>query len=197
MDVYQNHPLTVSPGRKFLPTAFLVFISVLVGFVLSNRIDPYLPSPFGNTQKGYQSGFSAAQDSLARNTGNVPTPSDVRTVIGTVTAISGTKFTLSVTQPASGTDQSLSTRTVSIDASTTVMRVALKDPATYRAEVSAYAAKQQGQTGSVGMPPANFTIVGARFSDIKVGDPVSVLSIANIKSLKYFTARYIEIMPKI
>ena len=174
----------------------IIFISLIIGGVLNSFSDPYLPASLSNTQKGYQSGFAAAKAVVASSTSSNSVIPDVRTVEGTVTAVSGATFTLKVASLNQGDDPSLATRTVTTNASTTVMKVALKDPATYQAEMTAYLAKQK-QTGSTtGTQPVNFNVVGGNVSDIKVGDAVSVLSLVNIKTAKDITARYIQIIPK-
>lgn len=184
-------------GNEIKTISLSVVIAFLIGAVVAMLADPYLPSPLSNTQKGYQNGFNAAKTLVASSSvgGFFQTPADVRTLSGTVTAISGNRITFHVQSSNPFDDPSLANRTAIVDASTTVIRLAQKDPVVYQAEMDAFTKAQKTAT-TTGILPTPTVVASAQASDIKIGDMINVLTLVNVKTLGEFTVRAIQILPK-
>lgn len=195
----QNNSLVVSPPFLYLMTA----IAFLLGGIIGAYADPYLPASLSNTQKGYQSGFTAAKTLVEKSSLGAfftATPNDIRTVSGTVTAVNGDKISLhsaSVENPFDSV--SINDRVVRVGSETKVIRLVPKDIKTAEAEMDAFrkALQKSGTTtaSSFNAPPYNQMMVTA--SDIKLGDIVIVTADTNIKNLVEFTAQKIQIEPKV
>ena len=126
----------------------------------------------------------------------VGVPTDMRTIPGTVTAISGNTFTL---HTANSSDPALADRTVVVTAETTVTKAVQKDQATQNADMTAFskavaAAKSKPQLVVL---PSKFTTVPADLSEITIGSLVVVATQTNIETLKSFSATSISIQAPI
>ena len=171
-------------------------VLVLIGAIIGALSDPYLPASLSNAKKGYQAGFDAAK-TLVLNSGvgnMIKTPDDIRTLQGTVTAVSGSTLTLHLRSVNPFDDPALADRTVLLDASTTIVKLVPKDPAAYQAELASFTKASKGSAASA-TPPALFSTVVASAASLTVGGPISVTASENIKNLKEFAASDIQILP--
>ncbi len=182
MDVYPGQPQSMTRSCSTSTHIIGIVVSLLIGVVVGVVADPYLPAPLSNTQKGYQSGFTAAQDLIKNSSfGKVfEAPADVRIVTGTVTAIQGNTLELKANiNPLD--DPALAHRTLLLSASTTVLKIT-----------------QTGFPTSVAtstkIAVAPFKATPVKIADIKVGDTISALSSVNIKSLSEFPVITVQIM---
>ncbi len=186
------------------PTQLPRYISILaaglvVGAIIGVFVAPYLPFST-NSNNTYQAGFAAAKNLFENSSigGAFRTSSDVRTLSGSVTAVSGNQFTLHIQSANPFDDTSLSDRTVLIGATTTIDSLVPKDPKVFQAEMSAFAKTNQspGSASKNIPPPDPFTRTPATVADIVAGSSVTVFAAENIKTLKTFSVNHILIQRK-
>ncbi len=185
-----------TPNR--LKFSIIGIIILLIGAIVGMFADPYLPASLSNTKKGYQSGFDAAR-MLVENSdfGHfLSTPSDVRILSGTVTAVNGDLIALHLQSVNPFDGPALADRTVIVDASTTVTRLVPIDPKVFQAEMNSFVTAAQGAATNTKTPPASFTTAATDAASIKVGDSINVSASENIKTLKEFPASSITILLK-
>ena len=160
-------------------------IALLAGIILGVFVDPYLPASISNAKKGYQAGFEAAKMLVASSSVGAMfnTPADVRSLSGTVTAIHGDTLTLHVGVTDPFGDPALADRMVTIDASTTIVRLTIRpgSPATSK--------------DAIPTPPL-FTQTAVNLSGISIDDPLTVTAAENIATAKAFTATGIQIQAR-
>ncbi len=160
---------------------------LLVGIAIGVFADPYLPASLSNTQKGYQAGFESAKTLVASSSigAMFNTPADVRSLSGTVTAINGGTLTLHVGMEDPFGDPALADRIVTVDASTTIVRLSIRPGSPALA------------TGKDAIPaPPLFTQTAVSLSNIGIGDPLTVTATENIATAKDFTATGIQIQAR-
>jgi hypothetical protein len=164
-------------------TSLAAGAALLVGIVIGVLVDPYLPASISNAKKGYQSGFDAAKMLVASSSVGAMfnTPTDVRMLSGVVTAIDGNIITLRVGMTDPFGDQSLATRVVTVDASTTIVKLDVQTGS-------------QTVTGKnpVGFP-IPFTQTTTNLSGVNVGSPITVTAAKNVAAAREFTATEIQI----
>ena len=182
----QNSPL--SAKQITLGVAILV-----AGIIVGAAASFYFYSA-----SSYQAGFNAARSLVEQSSlgGFFRTPTDARTLQGTVTALSGDRLTVRTHSSNPFDDPSLSDRTIFINASTTVIKVVQKDAKVFQAEMLNFLKASEGTATNSRILPVAFITTVANVSDIKVGDSVNVLASEDINSLSEFTARGIQILPK-
>ncbi|HUY05174.1 MAG TPA: hypothetical protein VMV62_00405 [Candidatus Paceibacterota bacterium] len=181
---------------KYLTLGIVLF---LAGTVAGVYADPYLPASVSNAKKSYQSGFVAARTLVENsNLGNFfKTPDDVRSISGTVTAVSSAGLTLHTSSESPFDDLSLTERTVTVDTSTAVVRLTQKDPKVFQSELDAFMKTAQvGSSTAMGYP-SPFVQMPAGFENIKVGDTVIVTAADNIRTKSGFAASSIQIVPQV
>lgn len=176
---------------KLLVLAVAIFIA---GSVASTVVDPYLPSVLSNSKKNYQDGFAAARKLVEESSlGNFfKTPDDVRTLSGTVTAVTSEKITMHLTSVNPFDDQSLNDRTVLITADTKIVRLVAKDIEVFQSEMAKFIATPQ----SISVPatfPQPYTQVIGNAQDIKAGELLTVTTSENVKTMKEFMASEIQV----
>lgn len=167
----------------------------LLGVIVVQFSDPFLPSAISNTKKGYQTGFTAAK-TLVENSSlgsMIQTHSEIRTLSGTVTEVNGTQLTLHVRSMNPFADQSLADRIVLIDTSTKVSIMSQKDPKMFQSEMNSYAKSAKANDAQPATLPSPFITTPATVSSIAVGVSVSVTAAESIGTLKEFTASQIQI----
>ncbi len=176
-----------------LKYSVLSLVVFLAGAIVGVFSAPYLPLGTGNT---YQDGFNAAKE-LVENSGIVAatkTPDDARTISGTVSAVSGTGFTIHILSTDPFASLALADRTVLVDSSTTVIKLVPKDPKTLQSEMDAFVkATQAGGDVSKIIPPTPVTDVPGSISDIAVGDFVTIIATENVGALKEFSAAQVQV----
>ena len=195
-------PLTPSPASSTRLAQYLGVLGVglIIGAVIGAFATPYLPlNNTDNTDNTYQAGFDAAKKIIENNLGSVAkTPEDFRTVSGTVSAVSGSGFTLHVQSLDPFADPALASRTVLVDSSTTVIKLVPKDSKTLQSEMDAFVkATQAGGGVSKIIPPTPVTDSPVSVSDIAVGDFVTVIAAENISSLREFSAIQVRVQTQV
>lgn len=148
----------------------------------------------------YQAGFDAAKKLAEEGPLGMMlrTPDDIRTISGTVTAISGNQITIHTQSANPFDDPTLLDRTITVTATTKITKISPVDPKVFQTEMTDYMKKMQG-TKSPSQPltpPASFTSTPATLASIAVGDTLNVTAIENIKTAKEFSASEIQIETK-
>ena len=169
-------------NNVFVGKSLIIMITVFIaGGVIGIAADPYLPSALSNAKKGYQSGFAAARKVIEDSTlgGFFKSPDDIRVLSGTVTAVSGDRITFHIQSTNPFDDSALANRVALINASTTVIKLTPSVGTTTKSTV-----------------PAQFVTSPATVLDIKIGDFINVLALENVKIVKEFSARGIQIQPE-
>lgn len=187
-----NNTKAISPATYLIAGVALL----LAGGIISVFADPYLPASLSNTQKGYQSGFIAAQTLVEDSSlgSFFKTQDDVRAVSGTVTAIDGNRITIhdesSAINPFDG--PAIKDRTIVIDTNTKIIKLTEKTSAMIKAEMDAYLKTLiSSSTPVTTSQPYIQTTVDA--SSIKIGDLLTVTASENVKTVAEFTAQEIQI----
>lgn len=186
---------TQASQNKFL---FSLVAALIVGGIVSVAVDPYLPSALSNAKKGYQSGFTAARKIAegSKYGDFFSTPSDMRYISGIVTAVQDNRLTVRV-QALSPFDNLITDdRTVDIVATTNITKFVAKDSTAYQKELAAWNASSAGKvTGAVA--PSPVTLVPVDRKTITTGITVVVVAAENIKDMKEFAAKEIQVQPKL
>ncbi len=165
---------------------------LLVGAVLGMFTDPYLPASLSNAKKGYQAGFSAAERLvMASSFGTMISPSDVRSVSGTVAAVNGDKITVRTTPTDPFADASLTDRIIDISTGTKIFTVTQNTQSVIQGKLAAFTESTQANKGSGTQLPQPFTQTAASAADIAAGDKVTVSAAENIKTEGEFVANEI------
>ena len=147
--------------------------------------------PF-NSANTYQAGFNTAKTLAEKSFGT--SNADAHMVSGTVSAVSGTGFTLHVQSMDPFANPMLTDREVLVGSSTTVVKLVQKDPKTLQSEMEAFTkATQAGGDVSKIIPPAPVTDVLGSISDISAGDFVTVIATENVNALKEFSAAQVQV----
>ncbi len=165
-------------------TSLAAAVALLVGIAVGIFATPYLPPSFGNYGRGYEAGFNAAKTLVASSSlgAMFGTPVDIRTLSGTVAAISGNQLTLRVGMTDPFGDSTLADRTVLVNASTTIVKLS----------ASSGALTPMAGKDAILTPPL-FTQTAMSLSGISIGDPLTVTAAQNIAAVKEFTATEIQI----
>ncbi len=182
----------VTPQNHLAQYVGMLVIGLIIGAGASFA---FLKSSPTTGNDSYQAGFDAAKQLVLDSSlgGMFKTPDDIRSLSGTVTAISGNQLTLHTQSTNPFDDPALADRTVLINASTTVVKLAQKDPKTFQTEMNAFMKATQSGTSQPATPPEPFTRVPATVADIAVGNVVTVSAADNVKTAKSFTASQIQI----
>ncbi|MHB1163222.1 MAG: hypothetical protein ACYCZZ_01710 [Minisyncoccota bacterium] len=188
-------PLT-PPSTHLSRQLAILGAGLLVGVVIGVFIAPLFTAT-SNTASSYQAGFDAAKKLVENSSvgGMIQSPTDVRTLSGTVTAVNGTQFTLHTQSTNPFDDPSLSDRTVLTDSSTVVVKLVPKDPTVFQTEMNAFikANPVPSSASNSPTPPEPFTRTTVSAATIAAGDTLIVTSAENIKTLKEFSASQIQI----
>lgn len=190
----KNYQLT-----KNLP---IIIISLIVGIALGFLLDPYLPASFSNTKRsyndGYTFGFSAAKSVVEKSTvgGFFKSPSEITTISGTITAIKGNVLTIhsqEINNPFEG--PSINDRNITIGSTTKVFEIKNKTPEAYKVEIADFMKKKYPPEVAKNLYPKPYSRTAIEVSTLKVGDLIGVISATNIKNVKDFTAKEIQLQP--
>lgn len=121
----------------------------------------------------------------------------VHAVLGTVEKISGQEITLKDVKKILNTGGApidwVARMVITVDQSTVVERFMRKDMLVFAKELDAFSQNKARSTSTPPKPPAPYTLGKVTFSDIKVGDIVTVSSLKDIATLTTFTATTIAI----
>lgn len=143
---------------------------------------------------GYLWGGAAVRASYASKIAQVEalfpaSPTDLRSLSGTVAQISGTTLTLHVSSAVA--DPFLVdfpvTRTIMVTGETKITEMIPADPIVLQREAEAYMKQPTGT------PPSPFTETAIALSGIKTGDVVTVTADENILSAPSFTATAVQV----
>lgn len=187
MNQEQSSRPLVCPSHATHYIAMLVF-----GLVLGTGASYFFLKSSGDT---YQAGFDAAKKVVEQsNIGAMIRPvDDIRTLSGSVTAVSGDKVTFHTASNNPFDDATLLDRVVIIGGDTKIVRLSQKDPSVMQEEMAAFTKATQTNTGTRATPPSPYNSTTVKVSDIKVGDSITVVAGENIKSMKEFSATGIQI----
>lgn len=155
-------------------------------------------SVFALWQIRYQMGFNAAKSLVEHSSFGaimMSAPDDIRILSGTVTAVGSDR--IMVHTVSNNPFDTLSDRTVLVASSTKITKFAQKDSAVSKSEMDAYTKAIESKAALKGAssttPPLSFTIAVITTADINVGDMVMITAPDNIKSLRTFTASFIQV----
>lgn len=173
-------------GKYIVIGVVLLILSSAIGAI----IGPVLSSG-GNT--GTQNQSASAPIFQAPTANAADFVQDLRILSGSVTAISGSNFTLH-TQISGITNASLIDRTVIVTGETKIIKTAQKDQATLSSEMAAFAKNMQDAKTKpqLVLQPEPFTRTPADALEISIGDIVTVITAENISTKKEFVASEIE-----
>ncbi|MDD2657400.1 MAG: hypothetical protein PHD04_01910 [Candidatus Pacebacteria bacterium] len=149
---------------------------------------------FGAYQIGYKNGAGSGGE-----TQDGSSVVEAHTLLGTVEKTSGQTVTLNnvrrVTQAADSAKAE--TVVITIDSSTDIERLVLKDATVLSKEMAAFTKKLQGVSGTAAtmVQPDPFVHQKIALSDIKIGETLSVSSSENIAKSTAFTATQIAVLP--
>ncbi len=175
------------------------YIGVLIiGIIIGAGISfAYLKNALTNGQNSYQAGFNAAKQLVENSSiGSMfRTPTDIRAIGGTVTAVNGNQITFHTQSMNPFGSTALNTRTAVVNASTTIVKLTQKDSDVFQAEMNkfmkaTYINKNISQTIT---PPEPFISTPITATNIAVGDNITVTATENIKNMKKFLASKIQI----
>lgn len=173
-----------------------ILVGALIGACASYL---YLRQAPSGTENTYQAGFDAARKLVEESSVGpmLQAASDLRTVSGTVTLVSGNRITIHTQSMDPFLDPSLLDRTIIVSGDTKIISLSQKDQKVVQAEMEEFMKRVQSgvsMTQTV-VAPEPFTRVNVSISDIKVGDMIIVTASENIKTMKEFTASEIQITP--
>lgn len=172
----------------------------IVLFVLGVFASRFIPSYLGGSGGTYQAGFDAARQVFMNSRyGQIVAASDqqeVRQVSGTASAVDGNRITLHTVPVDPFADLALTDRTVLVAADTKIVKLTLKDPKVFQSELAVYTKATQTKPTAVPTPPDKFVRTAISLSDIVVGDSLTIVAIADIRTAKEFTASEVSVSPK-
>lgn len=147
-----------------------------------------VPTNNGGT---YQAGFDVAKKLVEESSfgAMIRTPDDIRTVVGTATAVNGDRVTLHTQSINPFEDVALADRIVTFTSNTKIFRLIPKDPKVIQSEIKSI---QEGKGSSL-MASVPFTSIPATLADITSGSMLMVTATENVKDKKTFTASEIQI----
>ena len=169
--------------------------SVVFGYFKFQTNSPSNSIPSG--ENTYQAGFDAARK-LAEDSdvgGVFRTPDDVRTIFGVVTAIAGNRITIQTQSRNPFDDPALRDRTILVTTDTKITKTLPGDMEAFQKEMEAFVKKTQEGKGAGLTPPRPPQPIktAVDVSSIVVGDTLTVTAVENIKNMKEFSAREIQI----
>lgn len=157
----------------------------------------------------YQAGWNAAMERVERSAigGTFHVPDDIRSLSGTVTAVSGNRITIHTQLSDPFEDPALDDRIVTVATDTKILKFSPKDPKVFQAEMEAFSKTIPSETGlsttSIGqtsngvpqntVPPEPFTRDPADVASIVIGNTLDITATENIKNAKEFLASEIQI----
>lgn len=150
-----------------------------------------------SSKNAYQAGFEDAKKRVTESSFGAmfQANSDIRSLSGEVLAVDGTKIMIRSFSSDPFADPSLNERVVVISESTGVFKQTQKDPKAIQEEMAAFMKSTAG--GALGEqvvnPPMPFVRTPVKTDVISVGSRITVTASENIKSLKEFTAKEIDI----
>ncbi len=147
---------------------------------------------------GYYIGaHEGGSETAAESVAPFPTPSDIRSVSGTIQSISGNTLTIAVDPQTFGAD--IAQRTVSLSDATSIVKDVQKDPAAFQKEMDAFMKDMGTQkpdkmaAGEPLVPPMPYDKQQATVNDLAAGMHISVYANENIRSAESFAATKVEI----
>ncbi len=194
MDQQTQSPMFFSSSRTWQYIGVLI-IGIIIGTGISFA---YLKQALTNGQNSYQAGFNAAKQLVEKSRiGSIfRTPADIRTISGTVTAVNGNQITIHTQSINPFDNVALNTRIVTVDASTTIIKLTQKDPNVFKAEINKFIKNNtytNRKTSQTITPPKPFISTPVTATSIAVGNNIIVTATENIKNMKKFLASKIQI----
>lgn len=185
----QQQPIMCASRTKEYIGVFLA--GVLIG---AGALYLYVGEASMDAENTYQAGFDAARKIVEESSIGpmIQATADVRAVSGTITAINGDRIAVRIQSMDPFMDPALLDRTIIVAKDTSIVNLSPKDQEVMRAEMEKY--MKSSQPGTPNLPPDPFTRVNASLSDLAVGGVINVTVTENIKAIKEFTAREIQIL---
>jgi hypothetical protein len=200
--------------KEHSPVTYLVagVALFLAGAVVWVFVDPYLPASLSNSQKGYQTGFTAARTLVEKSDLGTLFRTQINrstitgTISGTVTAIQGNRINI---HDSSLQNDSLNTlfnvpfitdRTVIVDTNTKVVRLAESTSTTPQTGINSHqVAGLIKPDGSISLASSTNTYLEtpASVSDINIGDVLIVIAQEGAKTETELSAQEILIAPPV
>lgn len=172
-----------------------VIIGILVGAGASSVYFKQAPASIGGGT--YQAGFDTARARVLESPMGAMfrTPDDIRTLSGSVTAVSGNRVTIHTTSINPFEDPALDDRIIVITTDTKIFKLTQKTQEVYKAEMDAFMKKMQSTkvSSSPATPPSPSIKTTADLTSITVGATLNVTAVDNIKTMKEFPASEIQI----
>ena len=188
-----QQPSFVCPSHT---THYIIILiaGIMVGAGASFAYLKQVATSEGNT---YQAGFNAARK-LAEDSavgGIFRAPDDVRTISGTVTAITNNRVSVHVESQNPFADPNLADRTIVINTDTKITKNIPGDIKAFQAEMEDFIEASQTDLKTPVAPPRppQAKSVTVDTESIAVGDAITVTTSENIKDRKEFSASEIEI----
>lgn len=172
-----------------------IIVGIIIGAGVSFVYFKQAPVDSSNT---YQAGFDAARKLVTESPMGMVfrIPDDIRTLSGTVTAVSGNQITIHTESINPFDDPKLADRTVFITGDTKITKISQGDPKVFQAEMEAFMKTMQSgkRTGGTLPPtPPQPTSTTVLASSVVVGNTLTATAVENIKTSKEFTASEIQI----
>ncbi len=172
-----------------------VLVGIIVGVGATFVYFKQAPVSAGNNT--YQAGFDAAKNRVLESPMGMifKTPDDIRTLSGSVTAISGNKITIHTESQNPFDDPALADRIVTVTADTKIFKHTQKTPEVLKAEMDVLIKNMQSaKAGSLpATPPPPSTKTMTDIASITVGAVLNVTAVENIKMSKEFLVSEIQI----
>lgn len=182
-----------TPDPKFFNYVLAVLVAVVV-LVTTFYIGMVLGRAFTASQT-FQAGWQAANEKI-KETGLIPEEAEeITSVRGTVEKIEGNTLTVSVNQVVANPldRQAPTTRKVTVNENTALVKRTEKPMEEYLAEEEAYFEALEEAENEENLPPApqSYTEETMTLQDLSAGDRIKITAEENIKYAEEFTASQI------
>lgn len=188
------------PILKITLLVALALVIVLTTLLVGSQLNPNCPSGLlTNQNDSYDAGWQAANQKLMGSGLLPPEASELLTIAGAITEISGNQIILQanpvVLNPLAA--PAPESRTVNITSKTKIIKQVAKTPEQLAADNQAFndATSKLKPGATPPTPPPPYTEEEIKLSDLKVGDRISVTSNVDIKFATDITASQINFTP--
>ena len=193
-------PKISKPAPVFKVLLFILGALVILagGFWIGYFLNLQYPSAgIINKESTFDDGWNAAKDKLEQSGLIRPEPTEIFTITGKITAISGNTISITADQVVANplADQAPTERTVTVPARIKIIKSTSKTREQLSAEMTAYEkslAELKPDTERPS-PPLPYAEQEIKLTDLKAGDTISVTSDQNIKFATEIVAKEIKI----
>jgi hypothetical protein len=187
-----------APVFKVLLFIFGALIILAGGFWVGYFLNLQCPSA-GTTNKEstFDDGWNAAKNKLDQSGLIRPEPTEIFTITGKITAITGNKISLKTDQVVTNplADQAPTARTVTVPTGVKIIKSTTKTREELTAETAAYekTLAELKPGAKPPSPPLPYAEEEIKLTDLKAGDTISITSDQNIKFATEIVATEIKI----